>query len=370
MPSLNVHESQLKLAELFCSVSLVGPPMGDEVVALVAHAFSPDEAAVALHVPPYRKKPAELIAKKAGRPAAVIQPLLEAMAARRVISGGKRGFMLLPLIPGMFEYVLMSGADTPWHREYARLLVELVDTGYFREYTKRSFPLIRNIPVQRPVEGKSRVLAADDLSEMLDREERFSVLNVCQCRQSLHFVGRDCKRATAEDGCLVFGSFAKNSVKKGNGRAVSREEMADIIVERREKNLIFMTGNIPPAKSNVICTCCDCCCHFLQMFRHESGRLALAPPRQLAAVDEERCTNCGLCAPACNTHAHALEEKVHRYRSDACIGCGLCVDACTFGAIAMVENPAFKPPPKDFWRMGLKVIPSTFMSVLQVKMKR
>ncbi len=370
MPSVNVHASQPELAKLFCSVRLVGPPMGDEVVALVAHAFTPDEASVAIHIPFYRKKPVEMIAKKVGRPAEVIKPLLEAMSTRRVIAGGKRGYALLPLIPGMFEYVLMNGADTPWHREYARLLINLVSTGYFREYTKRSFPLVRSIPVQRPVEGQNRVLAPDDLSEMIDREERFSVLNVCQCRQSLHFVGRDCKRAAPEDGCLVFGSFAKNSVKKGNGRAVCREEMREIVAERQEKKLVFMTGNIPPAKSNVICTCCDCCCHFIQMFRHESGRMSLAPPPRHLAEDVERCTHCGLCTLVCNTHAHTLEEKVHLYREEACIGCGLCVDACKPGAITMTENPAFRPPPKNFWRMGLKVIPSMLVSVLQVKMNR
>jgi len=127
MPSVNVHASQPELAKLFCSVRLVAPPMGDEVVVLVAHAFTPDEASVAIHIPFYRKKPVEMIAKKVGRP-------------------------------------------------------------------------------------------------------------------------------------------------------VSREQMREIVAERQEKNLVFMTGNIPPAKSNVICTCCDCCCHFIQMFRPESGRMSLVPP--------------------------------------------------------------------------------------------
>ncbi len=364
------HSAQIDLAKVFSSVRLLGPPMGEKLVKLIAHLFSPAEAEVARHLPLYVPKPLEKIAKRARRPPEEIRPLLEAMRARRVIVGGRRGYSLIPLIPGMFEYMLMNGVDTEWHRTYARLLVDLISTRYFRRYNKRPIPLARNIPVERTVDGQSRVLDADLMSEMIERHDSFAVLNVCQCRQSHRFVGHECRRSSPEDGCLIFGHFADSAVADGNGRAVSKEEMRRIVADRQEKNLIFLTGNVSPASPNAICTCCDCCCHFIEMIQHQDGRMALAPPHFIARLDEGLCTQCGLCASACNVRAHTFEDKTHGYRAELCIGCGLCVEPCKPGAIAMVENPGYRPPARDLRRMALKSLPATILSTIQVKLSR
>lgn len=370
MEPFAAHSAQIDLAKVFSSVRLLGPPMGEKLVRLIAHLFSPAEAEVARHLPLYIPKTLAKIAKKAGRRPEEIRQLLEAMRERRVIVGGRRGYFLIPLIPGIFEYMLMTGVDTEWHRTYARLMVDLISTRYFRRYNKRPIPLARNIPVERAVDGQSRVLDADRVSEMIDRHDSFAVLHVCQCRQSHRFVGHECRRSSPEDGCLIFGAFADRTVEKGNGRAVSREEMRKIVADRQEKQLIFMTGNVSPGNPNAICTCCDCCCHFIDMIQHQGGRMALAPPHFLAAVDEELCIQCGLCASACNVRAHTFEDKTHSYEVASCIGCGLCVDPCKPHAIAMVENPGYRPPTRDFGRMALKSLPSTILSAIQVKLGR
>lgn len=363
--------AHVELARVFSSVLLLGPPMSRQLVEVVAHLFSPEEAEVARHLPYYYPRSLRAISRKAGRPAGEIEPLLEEMSRRRVIYGGRRGYSLLPLIPGMFEYLLMNGADSDWHREYARKITGLFGTGYVREYSGRSLPAVRNIPVQTVIEDKSRVADADLISEMIDAHTEFTVLNVCQCRQSISFSGGECKRSAPEDGCLVFGSFARAAAGNGSGRRVEKEEMRDIVAERWEKKLVFLTGNVSPSSPNAICTCCDCCCHFLEAVNHYEAGALVAPPHFKAKVDASLCDNCGKCTRACNTGAHVMESKVHYYYPEKCIGCGICVEVCNkANAITMVENPDYKPPSRDFQRLGLKLLPGLAMAGLKARFTR
>ena len=370
MTEYEAHPAQIALAKIFSSVTLLGPPMSEKVVRLVAHLFSPEEAELARHLPFYYPRSLKTVAKRAKRSPEEIKPLLDAMGKRRVIYGGRKGYALMPLIPGMFEYMLMTGADSEWHRKYAEMINDLVATGFIRNLANRSIPAVRNIPVQKIIEGQSRVLDADRISEMIDRHEYFSVLNVCQCRQSLHFTGHECKRSKPEDGCLVFGSLARDFEQNGSSRAVSKEEMRDIVVERWEKKLIFLTGNVSPSSPNAISTCCDCCCHFVEVVNHFDGKVLIAPSHFLAAVDESLCDDCGKCSMSCNTHAHTYKNKTHQYDRDKCIGCGICMGVCKRGAIRMVENPKYKPPARDFARLGLKLFPTTALAGLKAKLTR
>lgn len=366
----DAHPAQIELARLFSGVRMLGPPMSEKLVRLVAHLFTPEEADLAIHVPPYYPKPLERVARSARRNPAIIEPILDGMARKKVIYGGSKGYALLPLIPGMFEYLLMDGSDTEWHRKYAELLVDMWRDGYTRAYNTKVAPAIRNIPVSGAVDQRSRIVDTSLIEEMISRHDDFAVLNVCQCRQSMRFVGDDCKRAVPEDGCLVFGSFARGTQDRGDGRNIEAAEMRDIVAERWEKNLVFLTANISPESPNVICTCCDCCCHFLETVREWNGKVLLAPPRVLAEVNAELCNNCGKCARACNTGAHKIENKKHVYDRDKCLGCGLCVSACKEGAITMVLNPEYKEPAKGFVDLGFKLFPSVAASALTARIKR
>jgi NAD-dependent dihydropyrimidine dehydrogenase PreA subunit len=290
------------------------------------------------------------------------------MAERRVILGARAGYSLLPLIPGMFEYMLQDGRDSEWHREYSRLLMAVWGTGYVEKYNRRRLPAVRNIPIETALANHHSVaVSADLMSEMIDRHEFMGMLKVCQCRQSLRFQGRECQRATPEHGCLIFGSFAQVSEKAGNARLVSKAEMKDIVAERWERKLVFLTGNVGPESPNAICTCCDCCCHFLETVNHWKGKALVAPPHFLATVDTERCKNCGKCVKACNTHAHTLVAKRHVYEQAKCLGCGACVSVCQEQAISMAPNPAYKPPAKGFGQLGLKLLHWAALTSMRVK---
>jgi len=354
------HPAHIELAKVFGSRYLLGPPLSEKSIRLIAHLFTPEEAELARHLPFYYPRPAEKIARKLGRPVEAIQPLLDAMSKKRVILHLRGGYSLLPLIPGIFEYSLINGSDSEWHRRFAYLINDLFATGFSGRYsTPGKHPALRPVPVQKTIETKSQAVDADLMSELIDRHSELAVANVCQCRQSMHFTGHECKRSSPRDGCLIFGSFARGAVQRGDARSVSKDEMRDIVVERWEKKLLFWTLNVAPENPTAICTCCECCCHFIESVNKFNGRHTIAAPHFLAAVDQTLCTDCGKCVKACNTYAHTLQNKKHGFDQAKCLGCGLCVDSCSENAISMVLNPAYKPPSRGFKTMGLKYLTSS-----------
>lgn len=366
-----LHPAQKRLAEVFSSVNLLGPPMSDPLLRLVAHLFSPEEAAVAVHIPAFLPISTESIARKCRLDLARTGALLDAMAARRVILDVGGRYCLIPLIPGMFEYVLMSGSEDEWHRKYALLVIELVDTGYFKQrYNSLRVPAIRNIPIEAAIEDDNRCIDADRVSEMIDRHRFMAVANVCQCRQSMRFLHKQCQRASHQDGCLMFGAVSRWVDRIGSGRMVSKQQMRDIVADRFDKNLVFMTGNLAPEMANIICTCCDCCCQGLKLINEYEGKALMAASHFLAAVDQELCNRCHECELVCNTHAHRWEGDHHLLEADRCIGCGLCVQACQREAITMVENHNYRPPPGGFAKLGFKLLPNVIRSGLKARTVR
>jgi ferredoxin len=363
------HPAHVALARLFGSVKIMGPPMSDKLVELVAHLYTADEAVICTGMSFLYPRSVETISRICKRDPSQVLPSLRSMAERRIVFGSEDKFMLYPLIPGLFEYVFMTGPSTPWHARYAQLLDELYGTGYVSEYLTRDISAVRNIPVGIAIDGTNHV--ADDalISTMLNAHEHFAMLKACPCRHAKSLVGHTCKRATPEDGCLLFGDYTKSTVSNGSGRAVSRAEMTEILAERRRKKLVFLTANVDPKLPNVVCTCCDCCCHALETANHYSNKF-IAPPHCVAQVDEERCSHCGVCVQACNSHAHVLDDDKHRWVSDRCMGCGYCVGACKRDAIRMIENPSFKTPAKGYWGLLLKMLPPVLLMGAKIRWKR
>lgn len=370
----HVHPAIFELSKRFSSVLLVGPPLSEKVIRLVEHLFTPEEAEVALALPNFFGKPVESIARDLKRDVADVQAYLDLMTEKRVIlkvmKDGKPVYALVPLAPGMFEMALMRGDDTPWHRRYAELFEDLFSTGYVRDIAGRKLPGVRNIPLEKALPSESQVLDSDKFSELLANHEHFAVINVCQCRQARNFIEHECKRSRPQDGCLLFGSFAQSASAGGTARAVSREEMLDIAQERFEKKLVFLTGNVKFSSPNAICTCCDCCCEFLRSVNEFGAKSLLAPSHFIAFVDESLCNNCGKCVEVCNTHAHTMAGKVHRYDSGKCIGCSYCVPSCKKKAISMKENQAYIPPSEDFRKLIIKLLPQATIAAIKVRFNR
>lgn len=361
--SHNIHSAHFALAKKFSSPIYLGPTFNDKLILLIKHLFTENEAEVALKLFLFWPQSAKNIAKKCRKSISETQALLDSMHQKRTIFKVKKGYFLAPLIPGMFEYILMRGDESPWHREYGKLITELFATGYISKYIHNKLPAVRTVPVQKSIEVKTAIRDSSLILEMIESHSHFGVINVCQCRQSLKFSGKECKRSTPQDGCLVFGEWARGIAKSGHGREISKDEMRNIVEERWKKNLVFMTANVRSDSPNVICTCCDCCCHYLEAVNHFGAQKTLSRPLFIATVNEKLCTNCGRCIKVCNTYAHQLIEKNHVFYPEKCIGCGLCVIACKKNAIEMKKTDVYDRPSKNFLRLIARILPKGIYSL-------
>ncbi len=359
----------VELARMFSSVSVMGPPMSEKLVAIVAHLFTPEEARLCRYLSFMYPKSTAGIARKSGIHPDALAPLLDGMVHKRIIITIAGRYMLYPLIPGTFEHILRTGERDAWHAAYAEQINDLIDTGYLKDYFSRPINAIRNIPVRHEARAGSVIADSDLVSEMIDGHRHFAVFHTCPCRHSMRLIGHECKRASADDGCITFGEFSLGIEKDGNGRTVSKEELIDIVAERRAKNLVFFTSNILPNSPTAICTCCDCCCRALKIHNSFSRHL-VAPPRAVAVVDGSLCNNCGRCVRPCNTGAHSLKNRLHHYDSALCIGCGNCVASCGRKAIDMMENAAYRPPSPDYARLIMNMLPPVFLMGVKIKLKR
>ena len=118
----------LELACKLASPLRGGPPLCDQLVALVQHVFTEEEAAVACHLGTFLGRTASQVARLAERRVDEIEPVLEKLALGKRAIGAlgpaeKRRYHLLPVMPGMFELILVGQSPqelSPWPRRPMR----------------------------------------------------------------------------------------------------------------------------------------------------------------------------------------------------------------------------------------------------------
>ncbi len=360
-----------ELARKFATEPMIGPDRDEALLhELLRHCFTPEEAEIALHLPFfYQPWPLEKVAASVKRPAEVIKNHLDAMVAKGVIRGRSKGYALLPVLPGMFENVIMDNEESEWHRDFARIASRLYETGYVRKYLEEPTRVVRSIPVGVSFDNRSRPLDPDHIEMMIRSHETMTVLNNCQCRKAKYLMGDECDRADRTDGCIAFGDIARLYIDRGVARPVDKNRMRSVVKDRVEKQLVFFAGNVSAGSSNQICTCCDCCCHMLGQIIGVDPDLIVTPPRYRAVVDEGKCASCGKCVSACNLLAHGMDGKSHTYDPSRCIGCGLCLGVCPTAAIDLAENPAYRKPAKNFKWLAVRLMPSKISAMVKGKLR-
>jgi len=347
-----VPKAHLDVARRLSNPAIMGPPLCDELIALVQHVFTEEEAGVVRCLRTLRGKTAEQVARAARRPLDEARRILDGLSEKkRAIAGSgpddRRLYRMAPLVPGMFEMILIGERIenlSPWHRRFAELFQALYETGYLADY-RSSAPMARVLPVHQAADLQPAAIPTGQLEAILDRFEAFGI-GQCQCRTAMLAVGKGCD--APRGNCVAMGRWAEKGVDAGWLRPASRDEVLDVKLEAEAAGLVNWMMNIESTRGQASCSCCRCCCYALRAVSQFNVPGLFAPPHFMPRFDYAKCTYCGRCAKQCPTAAIVVDPraKTHELLAERCIGCGLCAAACNVpGAVSMTPVPQ---PPRPY----------------------
>ncbi len=364
-----------RIVKHFASPLFFGPPVSDDLLAIVMHMFTEDEADLVQHLPPLRPRSTEKIAKRSGRSVTEVKQVLDNLAFTKVVifsTGDPRKYTILPIVPGTFEFALLTtdlSTRNTWHKTFAELFERLWDKGFMLDYFSKTRPLIRYLPVQSVSHTLKMAWPSDKLEEILEPYDDFAVGN-CQCRLAMKLVGKGCNRPL--ENCSVIGPGSKTIVERGLMRRVDRQEYIAIKRHAEETGCVSWMENKIGAKPliNSSCSCCGCCCHNLRTVTQFNAPGIISKPHFLPALNPDKCKLCQKCIQACPMGTWTLLDKSLEFAKPRCIGCGLCVVACKFGALTLEPAPDMTPHQMSWLEASLSIIPRYLTNAFQIWLKR
>jgi Pyruvate/2-oxoacid:ferredoxin oxidoreductase delta subunit len=347
----SVPRSYLEVAENY-GPDLSGPPLCDELVELICHMFTEDEADILRHLKPGEYKTAAEMAERAHRPEEEVQKVLNALAREKyiIMSAGRppqTRYFLIPIVPGAFETILVrTSMDTltDWHKKFAKLYSTLYDTGFSALKSKVQKPGIRYLPVGEVIESVQYALPYDYFAEYIERFDDFAVA-LCQCRMVEELAGRGCGRPM--ENCTSMGKSALAMVKSGRGRKVEKQELLEIKKKAEASGLVTWAMLLEREGNSTSCSCCGCCCGMMRSISEFNMPGRIAPPHFLPECDLDKCSYCGKCALGCPMGAITIDtkNKTRGFAAERCIGCGLCLVQCEKEqALTLKPVPGFEAP--------------------------
>ncbi len=317
----------------------IGAPDLPEVYEIYKMLFTPEEASIVLVIP-FSPKPVEAIAKDAGLTISQAIYLCEKLADKGLVSthhqGDNKIYMLLPMMPGIFEYPFMKirKLDLDYER-LAKLWNDYYIKGFGQEVHGGKTSMTRVIPVQQAIESVQGVLPFEEASYYINTAELLSV-GLCSCR----IAAKKCKNPV--ETCFAFGGAARYLVERGMGRFIDKEEALKILEQTEKAGLVHMVSNTSE-KIGMMCNCCSCCCVNLG-YTKIKGALSHPFSNFYASPKPELCNLCGICESKCPVKAIKINDSLY-IDANQCIGCGLCSSACPAGAIDFKRKDKVLTPP-------------------------
>jgi Pyruvate/2-oxoacid:ferredoxin oxidoreductase delta subunit/DNA-binding Lrp family transcriptional regulator len=193
-------------------------------------------------------------------------------------------------------------------------------------------PVIRIVPVGATIESKAKILALEDVREIVHQAKNLAVTR-CTCRVV------DGKCGKPLEICIQVNRAAEYALQRGTGRAITKEEAMGLLQQAEREGLVHIVDNRQKV-DHIICNCCrDCCLNWKLPNPHKF----VDPSRFQAWVDRDECLGCEVCVERCFFDAIVVEgeEPKARINPEKCVGCGLCTVTCPTEAINLKE---VRPP--------------------------
>jgi electron transport complex protein RnfB len=201
--------------------------------------FSEEEAEIALHMKPLPEKVVD-IARRAGKDEKKLGETLYDMSKRGLIlrwqaPDKERYYFLIPWIIGIFEHQLNNLS-----KENVELFEKFYNEGMSPEWKNRKTGMVRVIPVQKEIEGRTEIQPYEKVSEIIEKHTRFAVAE-CICRKAAKVQGHGCDKLL--EACLSFGPGADFYIENGIGREITKDEAKKILAKAEEDCLVHCSTN-------------------------------------------------------------------------------------------------------------------------------
>ena len=191
----------------------------------------------------------------------------------------------------------------------------------------------RTIPIQVDVRAKQTVVSEPEAEAILERAETIA-LGPCGCR-------RDAGNCDAPiDVCLAIDVDAHDLTGEFAGfRIVSRAEAEDALRASRAAGLVHLAYRRGDSPVTQFCSCCSCCCWFLDRLKEFDYHDAIVESNFVARHDTDACIACGTCVDRCHFDAWTKDgASTPHLAIERCFGCGVCATSCPTHAIALVPR--------------------------------
>jgi len=320
-----------------------------EFYAMVEEIFMPEEAEVNNAL---SRKPAtaEDVAGKLNRDETDVTIILEKMADKGlcgiVSTSGTRLYQGIPFMPGIFEYLFISGRETARDRKIAGLI-----HTYKKAFTSEKgvppipYPVTRVIPIDKKIRADNIIHTYDQVATYIEKYDSIGV-GTCYCRQAAKLRGEDIHDMPLEV-CMWFGELAEHIIERLGARRLSKQEAREILGQSEQAGLIHMSRNTTE-DIDFLCNCDRWHCEVVTSIMKQPRPGLVFNSGFQPVFDIELCMECGTCIDRCPPEALRPESgDVPQINMDLCFGCGVCATGCPEGAIAMEAKPDFPNPPKN-----------------------
>jgi len=333
----------------------LGAPLSEELIKILRQLFSPIEAETALHLSP-RPLPLADLAEACGRDPQELGSILKGMTDKGLIYArpDERGgaYSLLPIFPGIFELQFMSGGRGPTKTRLAGMFEDYYLSGMNQALSQAETSFARVIPVERHIPTRMEIFPFERVSSFIREENEFA-LATCYCRHEKELLGQACD--APRQVCMIFGPFARFTIKQGFAQKVSLTRMLSALEEAEEAGLVHVSDNVTD-RINFLCNCCGCCCGFLRTIT-ELGRANVVAASRFVAVHEEAdCTLCQTCVDICQVSAITVDDERIVLDENKCLGCGACTHHCPTQSLTLNPRQDYDPPWASLARLQQRLL--------------
>jgi Pyruvate/2-oxoacid:ferredoxin oxidoreductase delta subunit len=235
-------------------------------------------------------------------------------------------------VPILCRYTLFTHPDEVWEallpdvkKHPPETIAEALD-----HYTATT------IPVHIEIDVKQRVVNLSEAKSILRRASSIA-LGDCVCRTEKG----NCSKPVHV--CIGLNRpIAEIQKENASFHTATLDEALEALKLSHEAGLVHLAFRNKDGVINEFCSCCSCCCWFLNKLQQFDYHDGVVESSHIAKHLPEQCMACGLCIQKCPFEAWKADcdgEKPTLLEGK-CFGCGVCVTACPSQAIALVPREA------------------------------